>query len=542
MIFSFNISSAQWQTNGIPVCDTSANTGIYMLPKICSDDLGGAIVCWRDVRDNNYDVYAQHIANDGKMLWQKNGIPIVVAPYDQDYPRIISDGRNGAFIAWEDARTAVNNYIYVQRINYEGQALWQNQGVKVAETEGFFISLALDKNNGLLIAWNGPGIGGVTAQRMDSAGNRLWGDSGVCVSNRPTNVASNDVAIISDNTGGAIVAWSQGDYLKEQVFVQRIDSTGKPLWATNGIPVSDTCDNICVTLSSDRQGGGLISWARFANGPVENSAVIVQRVTNTGIFLWGQTGISLNATVGGGARRHTDDGHGGAFIGHGKYIQHIDSAGNKLLAGEGVQYTIAPTLYYNSAQALNGDQGIWNFWTYHTPDTTNMLANDIYGQYIDIMGNIHWGNFGLPICSLPGIQDRAQAIDNSDGTAIVVWHDTRNGSYTSVYAVKVDTGKIITDVKNFRNNLLPRQTKLEQNYPNPFNPETTISFTLPKRCHVKLIVYDILGKEIKTLLNEERSAGSYSINFDSARLSSGTYFYCLLADDNLLTKKMIVIK
>jgi hypothetical protein len=503
-----------------------------MLPQIASDGAGGAFVCWRDARSGkSYDVYAQHIAKDGKMLWQKNGIPIVDDPANQQYPRIVGTGKGDAFIAWEDDRSG-NTYIYVQRINGDRLNYWQKNGVKAAEFGGLFISLSLDKRGGCLIAWNGNGSNYVIAQCLDSLGNRMWGDSGVIVSNRPDPVASNDVAIISDDHDGALVAWSQGEYLKEQVFIQSIDSTGKTIFSSNGIPVSDTRDNICVSISSDRHGGGIISWARFANGPVDSSAIFVQRVTNTGIFLWGRTGISLNATVGGGAWRHTDDGCGGVYIGHSKYIQHIDSSGNKLWAGEGAQFTSAPTLFFNSSQARNGIKGIWNFWTYQPTDTTYMLSDDIY-----------WGNLGKPICSMPYLQDRAQAISNDDGTAIVVWHDTRNANaYTAVYAARVDTGDVLTDVKDFGKHLFPQRPELEQNYPNPFNPETTISFSLSERSFVQLIVYDLLGRKIKTLLEEERNPGQHSIRFDSKDLGSGTYFYCLMANNKMIAKKMMVLR
>jgi hypothetical protein len=96
-----------------------------MLPQIASDGAGGAFVCWRDARSGkSYDVYAQHIAKDGKMLWQKNGSPIVDDIANQQYPRIVGTGKGDAFIAWEDDRSG-NTYIYVQRINGDRLNYWQ---------------------------------------------------------------------------------------------------------------------------------------------------------------------------------------------------------------------------------------------------------------------------------------------------------------------------------------------------------------------------------------------------------------------------------
>ncbi len=85
--------------------------------------------------------------------------------------------------------------------------------------------------------------------------------------------------------------------------------------------------------------------------------------------------------------------------------------------------------------------------------------------------------------------------------------------------------------------------KLEQNYPNPFNPTTTIGFGIPEKGSVRLSVLNILGEEIKVLLNEEKEAGYHSIDFNGSDLPSGVYFYRILAaKDFVSTKKMILLK
>lgn len=83
---------------------------------------------------------------------------------------------------------------------------------------------------------------------------------------------------------------------------------------------------------------------------------------------------------------------------------------------------------------------------------------------------------------------------------------------------------------------------LKQNYPNPFNPYTKIEYTLPKSADVKLVIYDITGKEIISLINEKQDAGSYIKEINGNNLSSGTYFYQLLVDGIPETKKMILLK
>jgi hypothetical protein len=90
--------------------------------------------------------------------------------------------------------------------------------------------------------------------------------------------------------------------------------------------------------------------------------------------------------------------------------------------------------------------------------------------------------------------------------------------------------------------ILPSKFHLYQNYPNPFNPSTTIEFDIRNRSYVKLLAYNILGKEIETLVNKELSAGTYKIIWDASSYSSGIYYYTLISDKYRESKKMVYIK
>lgn len=98
-----------------------------------------------------------------------------------------------------------------------------------------------------------------------------------------------------------------------------------------------------------------------------------------------------------------------------------------------------------------------------------------------------------------------------------------------------------TAVNNYSNEV-PNSFKLYNNYPNPFNPSTTIKFDIAKGSNVKITIYDILGKEVKILVNENLKAGKYQINFDASSISSGTYFYRVDAGDYSEIKKMVLLK
>ena len=89
---------------------------------------------------------------------------------------------------------------------------------------------------------------------------------------------------------------------------------------------------------------------------------------------------------------------------------------------------------------------------------------------------------------------------------------------------------------------VPKEFILYQNYPNPFNPTTTISYQIPKAGNVTIKIFDCLGREIKTLVDEFKQQGFYSINFDASHLASGIYFYQLKAGGFVSTKKMVVLR
>jgi len=95
---------------------------------------------------------------------------------------------------------------------------------------------------------------------------------------------------------------------------------------------------------------------------------------------------------------------------------------------------------------------------------------------------------------------------------------------------------------NHQHQSVVEKFNLAQNYPNPFNPVTTISYSLEESEHTQLIVYNVTGQEVKTLVNENQPAGNYSVLFDANKLPSGIYFYKLKAGEFTQTKKMILAK
>ncbi|PID59355.1 MAG: hypothetical protein CR986_06315 [Ignavibacteriae bacterium] len=119
--------------------------------------------------------------------------------------------------------------------------------------------------------------------------------------------------------------------------------------------------------------------------------------------------------------------------------------------------------------------------------------------------------------------------------------------YLSVYAKSFSAFGVgfkvkQTDIAEIDGTLVTNTYKLEQNYPNPFNPSTNINYTLPSNGFTKLVVYNSIGEIVSTLVNQNQSAGNYSINFDARNLSAGIYYYSLTSGNFVQTNKMILLK
>ncbi len=121
----------------------------------------------------------------------------------------------------------------------------------------------------------------------------------------------------------------------------------------------------------------------------------------------------------------------------------------------------------------------------------------------------------------------------------VIWNDKRNGNY-EIYYKRNPTGNTVR-VQNI-NTIIPSAYSLSQNYPNPFNPSTKIKFSVPHSSSVKISVFDVTGREVKTLINEQLSPGTYETAFNASMLTNGVYFYSMEAAGFVETRKMVVVK
>jgi len=140
-----------------------------------------------------------------------------------------------------------------------------------------------------------------------------------------------------------------------------------------------------------------------------------------------------------------------------------------------------------------------------------------------------------------GGNDYASGIAVFDSTSVYVTGSSAWGSPTGTDYLTFRYSQNPVGIKRISENV-PAGFKLMQNYPNPFNPETYIKFEVPKASFIKVFVYDILGREIATLVNQKLEPGSYQVNWNAADQTSGIYFYRLVSETYSDTKKMILVK
>lgn len=157
-----------------------------------------------------------------------------------------------------------------------------------------------------------------------------------------------------------------------------------------------------------------------------------------------------------------------------------------------------------------------------------LVGNDSLGVFLfsdngDSLGSRNDGLSNLNIHSL--------TIDNND----YVYAGTDNGVW------RRPLSEIVTSAEN-NSTTLPSEFLLSQNYPNPFNPSTTIRYSIPTQSKVVIKVFDVLGNEIGTLMDEEKSVGSYELTWNPSNLPSGIYFYQLRTSEFVKTKKMLLLK
>jgi hypothetical protein len=561
-----NASGAvRWGTDGIAMCTAA---GWQMTPRIASDLAGGAIVTWEDTRDGlSSDIYAQRVNAAGVVQWTPDGVPLCTATGNQMHPNVVSDGSGGAIVTWEDYRGG-NYDIYAQGVDAAGAVQWTPDGVPICTVASNQLGQAIvsDGSGGAIITWqdNRGGLyGDIYAQQVNAAGVVQWTPDGIALCTATSS--QEDPSIASVGTGGAIVAWQDHRSGSNfDIYAQFIDAQGRigelaPYFTSIRDVPRDQGGKITLQWAASNAATYYSVWRRLPGGIAQMPAGADWDGDATGVPIdFEGKKIRLLAGAPGYAWEWLSNV---PAKGYEEYALMIESRYDSMGADPGWQYFVVsahtsdPFVYFDSAidsgcsvdnlspcapLALAGEQSYSPAGLALTWNSNEESDLSRYALYR-----------GLSEDFVPASANRMALLTDAsffDGD----WR-WNSSYYYKVSAIDVhgnESGFALLrpeDVTGTDTPKAPEASYLAQNYPNPFNPMTRIAFGLSAPGRVSLRIYDASGRLVRTIVEENRSAGHYVEIWDGRgvrgeEMASGVYFYRL--DTGVFTerRKMILLR
>ena len=381
-------------------------------------------------------------------IWAPNGTIISTASGNQYDPQICSDGAGGAIITWQDYRSGSGADIYAQKIDSSGNVQWTADGVAVctASDSQYRPQICSDGAGGAIITWQDRRSGSnddIYAQRINSSGNVQWAADGVAIST--AGYTQWYPQICNDGAGGAIITWwDRRSGLDYDIYAQKIDSSGNVQWAADGIAICTASGNqYDPQICSDGAGGAIITWQDYRSG--SGADIYAQKIDSSGNVQWTADGVAVCTASDSQYRPQIcSDGAGGAIItwddyrsgsNDDIYAQRINSSGNVQWTSNGVAICTASNSQEYPKICDDGAGGAIITWY----DYRSGSNYDIYAQRIDSSGNVQWTADGVGICTASYKQYMPEICSVGVGGAIITWYDNRSGSGYDIYAQEINS-------------------------------------------------------------------------------------------------------
>ncbi len=379
------LGNVVWTTDGVSV---SSASGHRTWPRLVSDGSGGAIISWLDLRSSNFDVYTQRLDGAGVPQWTPGGAPVCTAANGQEASDLVSDGAGGAIIAWQDARVGPGIDIYAQRIDALGAPQWAENGITLctAASNQWLPQLATDGANGAIVVWYDSRLGSVLdiyAQRVSATGAPQWVADGVVICDAINNQQLS--RIVSDGGGGAVMAWEDNrSGTNYDVYAQRVNGLGVVQWPANGVAISTATNHQTdLRMVSDGTGGAIVA---FDHARPNDHDIYAQRVDATGAPQWITNGVPIASATDAEQTLPviTTDGVGGAIIAWQSYDYFAGDSDIYALRHPLPPTPVGPTPVPLSLQVLPNHPNPFNTST--SVDVYLPTATDIAIDIYDVLG------------------------------------------------------------------------------------------------------------------------------------------------------------
>jgi len=480
----------------------------YAWPQLVTDNEGGFILTWYKEWGPywapNREILAQRFDEDGNAIWQSNSllftgvIPIYI------HQQAVADGDGGVYVCWYYEQTAGHLSTFVQHVDTDGNVAFPLGGLE-ATTNMTTLSLepaicTNETTHDLYITWRETNLNqtqfGLYGQRIDLAGNRLWGANG----QQFVPVGSQNPILInlSPVGPGGVITYLLDAAIGMNSAVQaiRFDDTGNQVWTGSPIDVSSvSSDKGKLHAGEFHNGQVIVTWA---DGRTGNSDIFAQNVSEEG-------------NLGPLAYEFTVTPDTLFFL-------------TPEAFADGVPFTITNTgsnplniLYIQPDGIPAGPYLMW----YIEPDIPSYPITLNPGEYIT--ETVRW----IVMDAFPGtiVYDTLEIHILSDTTNLIIAAD-------SSYIIMANETPTMTDINIF---------------PNPFHQQTQLSFDMSMPSHFQIIIYNSQMKTVRTLLDRKIAAGSIQLIWDGLNdagmmQSPGIYFIMIRTEETMLTRKLIKVQ
>ena len=515
---------------------------------------------WHDFRrEHTADPYYQVVtSHTGDYVLPRNGLPLVdiveqEGYYNTEQLQVVSDGSAGAIFLWIESDSE-SNWIRGQRIDSQGNRLWGNEGVTIfsREGEGNFINsykVDVSEDGQITIAVQEFSAEQGYVQLISFVIYNLAGNMVTDGIIEPYSDGWNDqllIDLLMTSDGDVVLYFTSGDgsWMSTDMHFARFHASGELVWNQMTAYDQHVWGMGLVRLEERRE---FLSLAKIG-GDVET--LVVHRLNLNGGWISDPEGTIIcqgNPSFGGKAVIDPTDGditiaeNGDGGVTY----RHFAKDGTSYLDDEngvvvGVDSWVANLL-------LDPSDGAYIFFYRFSP-----VNSDIYFSHVAANGEFvsdRYTTDGLPLVTALFDQNQLNVQPDLEGGYIAAWNDWRASLMAEprddIYAARFNDYESAVEDGEVGN--LPSQFILEPAYPNPFNSSTTLRYVVPRAGEVRLAVYDILGREVMCLIDRHMEAGHHVIHWNGANLrkqvvSSGAYIVELRSGQQKSARKVLLLK